>query len=85
MIRYSYSAPLGLHEDLEGEYVKYTDYVELSDYADSLVDFSKIPCLPKDLENLRNANAYFAEQNCLLEAEILKLKNQIAKLKKSTY
>jgi hypothetical protein len=29
-------------------------------YTDHLVEFSKLPCLPKDLENLRETNANFA-------------------------
>lgn len=59
----------GINEDPGGDYVKYEDYKELSDYADSLVEFSKIPCLPKDLENLREANANLAmEVHTLREA-----------------
>ena len=63
-------------EDEEGEYVSYMDYValntdlvkaqaerdHLSEYTDHLVSFSKMPCLPKDLENLREANAKLAEE-----------------------
>jgi regulator of replication initiation timing len=46
-----------------GEYVKYKDYEYLSDYCDRLVEVGKLPCLPKDLENLRKANASFAQEN----------------------
>lgn len=58
--RYKYDADCGLVEDKCGQYVKYDDYMEMSNYADSLVQFGKLPCLPKDLENLRNANADLA-------------------------
>ena len=46
-----------------GEYVKYEDYKYLSDYCDRLVEVGKLPCLPKDLENLRKANASLAQEN----------------------
>ena len=77
MNRYSYVTDCGVVEDPNGDYVKYSDYEELSDYADSLVKFSKISCLPKDLENLRSANASFAQENCLLQARIRELEAEI--------
>jgi len=50
------------------EYVKYKDYVHLWEmhkqlemYCDDLAN--SLPCLPKDLEILRNANSAFAEEN----------------------
>lgn len=46
-----------------GRYVKYEDYEHLSDYCDRLVKIGKLPCLPKDLENLRDANAKLAQEN----------------------
>jgi hypothetical protein len=55
----------------DGRYVEYKDYEHLSDYCDRLVEVGKLPCLPKDLENLRNANTQFAIEN-----EELKQKNQ---------
>jgi hypothetical protein len=42
----------------------------LRDYTDHLVQFSKLPCLPKDLENLRVANGQLAEENHRLKNEI---------------
>jgi hypothetical protein len=61
----------------DGEFVKYEDYKYLSDYCDHLVSFSKLPCLPKDLENLREANAFFATENQQLKDEIERLKQAI--------
>lgn len=74
-------------EDDEGEYVLYMDYValntklvkiqaerdHLSEYTDHLVSFSKLPCLPKDLENLREANTKLAEENSFLQFQITQL------------
>ena len=45
-----------------------TDYDELMAYCDKLVDF--LPCLPKDVENLREANAHFAEENERLQSKL---------------
>jgi hypothetical protein len=61
----------------DGEFVKYEDYKYLSDYCDHLVSFSKLPCLPKDLENLRESNAFFATENQQLKDEIERLKQAI--------
>jgi predicted RNase H-like nuclease (RuvC/YqgF family) len=58
-----------------GRFVEYKDYEHLSDYCDRLVEVGKLPCLPKDLENLRNANTQFAIEN-----EDLKQKNQALKI-----
>lgn len=56
-----------------GEYVKYEDYEHLSDYCDRLVEIGKLPCLPKDLENLRKANTKFAQENHELQEHVLNL------------
>lgn len=67
--RYSYVTDCGINEDPDGDYVKYDDYKWLSDYADRLVELGKLPCLPADLENLREANAALAmEVHTLREA-----------------
>jgi hypothetical protein len=58
-----------------GRFVEYKDYEHLSDYCDRLVEVGKLPCLPKDLENLRNANTQFAIEN-----EELKQQNQALKI-----
>ena len=63
-----------------GSYVRYEDYKHLSDYCDHLVAFSKLPCLPKDLENLRNSNASMADEINRLTAENEKLKQSINKI-----
>ena len=47
----------------EGEYVMWKDYEWMSNYADRLVEFANLPCLPKDLDNLREANARLAAEN----------------------
>lgn len=60
-----------------GEYVAYEDYEHLSDYCDRLVEVSKLPCLPKDLENLREANAKFAQENHELQVLVEDLKGEI--------
>ncbi len=60
-----------------GEYVKYEDYEHLSDYCDRLVEIGKLPCLPKDLENLRKANTEFAQENLDLRNTIFDLRNEI--------
>lgn len=79
MKRYSYvtGCDCGFIEDSYGEYVKYSDYKEMSDYADRLVEFSKIPCLPKDLENLRDANSKFAIENQALKERIMELESKL--------
>lgn len=53
-----------------GVFVKREDYEHLSDYCDRLVEIGKLPCLPKDLENLRNANVQFATENEELKQEM---------------
>lgn len=60
-----------------GMFVKHEDYEHLSDYCDRLVELGKIPCLPKDLENLRNANTQFASENEDLKSIIKDLENQM--------
>lgn len=61
--------------DEQGGWVLFSDYEKVVEYADRLVVLSDLPCLPKDLENLRNANAAFAEEN-------FQLKNLLASLQK---
>lgn len=46
----------------KGFYVKYKDWKEMSDYADRLVSLGNLPCLPADLENLRESNAAMADE-----------------------
>ena len=60
-----------------GEYVKYEDYEHLSDYCDRLVEIGKLPCLPKDLENLRKANTSFAQENQYLQEGIDNLYDEL--------
>ena len=60
-----------------GEMVKYSDYEHLSEYCDHLVQFSKLPCLPKDLEVLEAANHGFAIENADLQNTIDDLKGQL--------
>ena len=48
------------------------EYEYMSAYADKLAD--GLPMLPKDLENLRKSNAYFAQLVFELEAEVKRLK-----------
>ena len=59
----------------EQEYVTLEDYQWLLEYCDHLVAFSKLACLPKDLENLRDANLKFATENEELR-EILSFSKQ---------
>lgn len=60
-----------------GRFVEYKDYEHLSDYCDRLVEMGKLPCLPKDLENLRNANTKFAQENQRLQDEVFDLRAEI--------
>ena len=64
-------------ESPNGDMVKYSDYKHLSDYCDHLVEFSKLPCLPKDLQLLREANHNFAIENADLQNTVEDLKGQI--------
>jgi len=66
-----------------GSLVFYSDIIELQkevehlrEYTDHLVKFSKLPCLPKDLENLREVNTKFAIENEQLKNEIVGWKNK---------
>lgn len=43
-----------------------TDLTWYKNYCDRLVEHGDLPCLPKDLENLREANAQFAQDNLQL-------------------
>ena len=45
---------------------------EAQDYADKLVEHKDMVCLPKDLENLREANAHFAQENFELKQKLQK-------------
>lgn len=67
-----------MKQDEQGEYVRYDDYKHLSDYCDHLVQFSKMPCLPKDLEVLRDANARLAEENLQAHKEIEAMMKKLA-------
>lgn len=49
--------------DSSGEWVRYEDYKELSEYADKLAEG-----LPKDIEVLRSANAALAQRVFELES-----------------
>jgi hypothetical protein len=64
-----------------GNLVYYSDYEELSKYADSLVEFGTLPCLPKDLENLRSANSAFATENHSLKERIRELESELNSMK----
>jgi hypothetical protein len=46
-------------------------------YTDHLVEFSRLPCLPKDLEVLREANANFANDVFDLTNKINFLESQL--------
>jgi hypothetical protein len=59
--RYVDSGIAGLSENSDGEWVRFTDYQELMDYADRLAE--GLPCLPKDVEVLRSANLTLALEN----------------------
>lgn len=61
---------LMMHIADDGEYVRFEDYAWMSAYADRLVEFGNMPCLPKDLENLREANAAMAIEIDTLRSEI---------------
>lgn len=49
-----------MEPDSSGEWVRYGDYKELLAYADKLAE--GLPCLPKDIEVLRSANAALAQR-----------------------
>jgi hypothetical protein len=52
-------------DNKNGPWVRYRDYVELQKYADTLAE--GLPCLPKDVEVLRNANVALAQRVFELE------------------
>jgi FtsZ-binding cell division protein ZapB len=79
--RLQYVTDCGVVEDPNGDLVSYSDYEALSNYADSLVEFSKIPCLPADLENLREANGHFAQENHIFRERIRELESELKTLK----
>jgi hypothetical protein len=54
--------------DSSGEWVSYNDYRELSEYADKLAE--GLPCLPKDIEVLRDANTTLARRVFELEQQL---------------
>lgn len=70
----------GMMLDPDGAWVTYQDYKWMSDYADRLVEFGNLPCLPKDLENLREANLQLAMENQALKDAIADLKNELTLL-----
>jgi len=49
----------------------------MSDYADRLVEFGNLPCLPKDLENLREANLALATENHKLKETLALIQNDL--------
>jgi hypothetical protein len=59
-----------MKESKHGEWVRYKDYFEMSEYADRLVAHKDMVCLPADLKNLREANAAFAIENEILKEQI---------------
>lgn len=61
-----------MEPDSSGEWVRYEDYKELSEYADTLAQ--GLPCLPKDIEVLRSANATLAQQVFELEQQLKDLR-----------
>ena len=65
---------LKLHE--ENEELK-KDLVDLMNYADKLAAHKDMVCLPKDLENLRQANEHFAQENYELKQKLKKCTNTI--------
>lgn len=62
----------GMEQHPTGEYVSFEDYKWMCDYADKLVEHSNMPCLPADLQNLRDANAALAQENFELKQQLLK-------------
>jgi len=61
-----FSAEMELNSS--GEWVRYNDYRELSEYADKLAE--GLPCLPKDIEVLRDANTTLAQRVFELEQQL---------------
>lgn len=61
----------------DGEWVSYVDYEELHEYTERLISFSKLPCLPADLDNLRKANTEFAVENQQLKETVRDLETKI--------
>jgi hypothetical protein len=61
-----FSAEMELNSS--GEWVRYNDYRELSEYADKLAE--GLPCLPKDIEVLRDANTTLARRVFELEQQL---------------
>lgn len=51
------------------------EHKEALDYADRLAAHKDMICLPKDLENLREANSYFAEENAQLKEKLKSMKH----------
>lgn len=49
--------------DDDGDYVSHLEYAWMANYADRLVEFGNLPCLPKDLENLSESNLALATEN----------------------
>lgn len=79
--RFSINKEGRLYPTLDGEYVRYEDYRMTEDYANRLVELESLPCLPKDLEILRESNTEFASANFELHAAIDQLNGLIEKYK----
>jgi hypothetical protein len=62
--RYNLTNPYdcGMEKSNDGRWVLFEDYEKMCDYADRLVEHGNLPCLPADLDNLRNANAALATE-----------------------
>lgn len=58
----------------DGKYVLYEDYAWIANYADRLVEFGNLLCLPADLENLRESNSALAAENHELRESLCGMK-----------
>lgn len=63
-----------------GAYVRFEDYEWMANYADRLVEFGKLPCLPADLENLRESNTALATENEELKRLLADIKKDLVLL-----
>jgi hypothetical protein len=70
----------GMMDHPTGDYVSFKDYQWMAEYADKLVEFGNLPCLPKDLENLREANAQFATENQALKEALASIKRDLVNM-----
>lgn len=71
---------LVMFPDENGDWVRYEDYKEMADYADRLVEFGKLPCLPADLDNLREANLKFAMENDALKKQLADVRAELIRM-----